>query len=382
MNYIHQDLTLKPMKKTTDVVKLAEKAKKKKRKKGKPKDKKEIKEKFDKAEQGTEFKLRQTFLMDYLKLSETERFMIGHQLRDLITGCTFRGLDCLTTIDSDDEDSFIMDYEAVWSPIYGNCFNIFAADESFGKSSLTGASYGLSLELQVQEDDYLGGGQTVASGFRVSVQEREGLPLVEEYGLDVNPGSLTSISLQLINITRHEYSDCTSGTWEEATHGAQLAETSFSYSLTGCQRFCVQHAVEQECGCFHPLLPPSSLDLCACALTDNGADSECVLGTSIEFDIGKRSCDCQASCQELDYEKLVSSTKLHGATEGTARVEIYFMSLNVKAIRETARYSLATFIATIGGSMGAWVGFSVCMIFEVIELLIDLGGRLACPSKM
>ena len=71
----------------------------------------------------------------------------------------------MTTIDSDDEDSFIMDYEvscyenafkidldylkAVWSPIYGNCFNIFAADESFGKSSLTGASYGLSLELQV-----------------------------------------------------------------------------------------------------------------------------------------------------------------------------------------------------------------------------------------
>ena len=28
-----------------------------------------------------------------------------------ISGCTFRGLDCLTTIDSDDEDSFIMDYE-------------------------------------------------------------------------------------------------------------------------------------------------------------------------------------------------------------------------------------------------------------------------------
>ena len=41
------------------------------------------------------------------------------------------------------------------------------------------------------------------------------------------------------------------------------------------------------------------------------------------------------------------------------------MSLNVKSITETARYSLATFIATIGGSMGAWVGFSVCMVFEV-----------------
>ena len=35
-----------------------------------------------------------------------------------ITGCTFRGLDCLTTIDSDDEDSFIMDYEV----FFWKCF--------------------------------------------------------------------------------------------------------------------------------------------------------------------------------------------------------------------------------------------------------------------
>ena len=26
----------------------------------------------------------QTFLMDYLQLTETERFMVGHQLRDLV----------------------------------------------------------------------------------------------------------------------------------------------------------------------------------------------------------------------------------------------------------------------------------------------------------
>ena len=26
----------------------------------------------------------QTFLVDYLKLTETERFMVGHQLRDLV----------------------------------------------------------------------------------------------------------------------------------------------------------------------------------------------------------------------------------------------------------------------------------------------------------
>ena len=128
--------------------------------------------------------------MDYLKLSETERFMIGHQLRDLvknlssenkqkriplslflffaiyiwqwsgkstlcisllvvrviqsrwyltscdlwffdlistitqITGCTFRGLDCLTTIDSDDEDSFIMDYEVFFLEMFSTLISI------------------------------------------------------------------------------------------------------------------------------------------------------------------------------------------------------------------------------------------------------------------
>ena len=48
------------------------------------------------------------------------------------------------------------------------------------------------------------------------------------------------------------------------------------------------------------------------------------------------------------------------------------MSLNVKSITETARYTTASFISTLGGSLGAWLGFSVCMMFEVLELLLDL----------
>ena len=91
----------------------------------------------------------------------------------------------------------------------------------------------------------------------------------------------------------------------------------------------------------------------------------------------------------------ISSTVLHGEGSKTSlRVEVthepsleensinipqvYFMSLNVKSITETARYSLASFISTIGGSMGVWVGFSVCMVFEVIELLLDIIAKVLC----
>ena len=41
-----------------------------------------------------------------------------------------------------------------------------------------------------------------AVGARLSVQERAGLPLVDEYGVDLAPGALTSLALQVVNITR------------------------------------------------------------------------------------------------------------------------------------------------------------------------------------
>ena len=45
--------------------------------------------------------------------------------------------------------------------------------------------------------------------------------------------------------------------------------------------------------------------------------------TSIEFDLGQRACSCAPACRELDYEKLVSSTRLHGRDgEGSLRVEV------------------------------------------------------------
>ena len=116
----------------------------------------------------------------------------------------------------------------------------------------------------------------------------------------------------------------------------------------------------------------------------------CVTGTIIEYDIGERECDCGPPCKELDFEKLVSSTVWPGkfatipfseiykvkpkdVEDDYLKVDIYYMSLNVKSITESARYNFVTFISTIGGSLGVWIGFSVCMLFELIELLIDVG---------
>ena len=63
-----------------------------------------------------------------------------------------------------------------------------------------------------------------AVGARVSVQDRETYPLMEEYGVGLAPGTLTSLSLQMVKITRHRYSGCQAVTWQDSQYGDQLSE--------------------------------------------------------------------------------------------------------------------------------------------------------------
>ena len=42
----------------------------------------------------------------------------------------------------------------------GNCYTVYAEDEDLGKSSMTGAAYGLSLVLNIEQESYLRGGPT------------------------------------------------------------------------------------------------------------------------------------------------------------------------------------------------------------------------------
>ena len=47
-----------------------------------------------------------------------------------------------------------------------------------------------------------------------------------------------------------------------------------------------------------------------------------------------------------------------------------------------ARYTTTTFISALGGALGAWMGFSVCMIFEVNPYIIFKCTRVAEVGKL
>ena len=163
-----------------------------------------------------------------------------------------------------------------------------------------------------------------------------------------------------------------------------------------CQRSCVQQTIQAQCDCSHPMFETDKQGYEYCDLVQDPTQRDCVSSIIVEYDIGERSCDCGPPCQEVEYEKLLSSTlwpskqttiafsELYNVNpeevkDDYLKLDVFFMSLNVKTVTETARYTLTTFISAIGGSLGVWVGFSVCMMFEVVELLVDL--CISCLKK-
>ena len=264
----------------------------------------DVLESFQDVNQSAVFRADQEFLLTFLQLSREEQFLVGHQFSDLVKSCTFRGVDCLAMLGSEELKIKFVDYQLHLSATHGNCFTLQTVSQVLGKSSLTGATYGLSLVLKLEQADYLRGGQTLAAGARVTVQEREAQPLIDEYGLDIGPSTLTSLALQLVNISRHAYSGC---------------DPTVSHSITTCQKVCIQRSVRENCGCYHPLYQTEGGDvLVPCDLVSGSKDEECVLELVVKFDTGMLECSCLPACAEKDYEKLVSSTVWPAATAATA----------------------------------------------------------------
>ena len=73
----------------------------------------------------------------------------------------FRGVDCLDSLTGNGES--LLHYEHFLSPSHGNCYTLLTRRKVLGKSSLTGAAYGLSLVLNIEHDQYLKGGQSMVS---------------------------------------------------------------------------------------------------------------------------------------------------------------------------------------------------------------------------
>ena len=86
---------------------------------------------------------------------------------------------------------------------------------------------------------------------------------------------------------------------------------------------CIQKSIQELCACSHPLFETVKTDRSCDLSVSSGDDYKCVTQLIVEYDIGDRTCECGSSCEETDYEKLISTTIWPGKQSALAFAATY-----------------------------------------------------------
>ncbi|XP_013380995.1 amiloride-sensitive sodium channel subunit alpha isoform X2 [Lingula anatina] len=358
------------------------------------------------------FEMRKRFGNIWAKLNYTTRETVGHELDTMIISCTFNGVTCSSA-----------NFTRFNNHQFGNCYTFNSGWDSsipVETSSNAGPLYGLSLEMYIEQSEYIGD-LSESAGVRVQIHSQRSMAFPEDEGFNIAPGYLTSMAMTRVEITRrpHPYpSKCRNFTTEESKQKSVFTSVhNVDYSVSGCMKTCYQRYVISECACGDPAYP-FSLDLEAFSDLKNNingttaesvdpcvsdADDECVAGIKRRFADDDLSCDCPLTCVDVEYSGVPSLAKwpskqymstLHATLasagahldniingkngmaaepgDNLLKLEVYFQELNFQKISENVAYDVFALLADIGGQIGFWVGLSIMALFEVVELILDV----------
>ncbi|XP_046612903.1 amiloride-sensitive sodium channel subunit gamma-2-like [Neodiprion virginianus] len=333
------------------------------------------------------------FLALYANFTEEDRIAMGHDATGFIRACTFSGKSC---------SNITLFFKTISSTSYGNCFTFTTTR----RTVMPGKDYGLSMELFLDQSNYIGGGLSPRAGARVVVHPPSQFPLPNENGLTIPPHTATSTALVQVQVTREKLpyiTNCTSG-WERTWYEAKVGD-AYRYSMEQCQRICLQLAFEDFCSCTHPIYMDISTGVSPCNLTSDNRDYACVGRVLEEFETRTRECSCNMDCREITYNMKISQAAWPNENNwcdvaqrfGMARackyekyrsdyrvrekqlllqnvltIDVFFENLRVQSIDQHPTYKLQSFVGSLGGALSLYLGITLFMLLEVFEVFVRL----------
>ncbi|XP_013421470.1 degenerin deg-1-like [Lingula anatina] len=347
------------------------------------------------------------FQYQFAKLNDTERMAIGHNMTTFLVDCSWQGYPC-------DKSNFteFSDYK------YGNCFIFNSGMNKTVRSAARGGhTYGLSLELYIEQDEYIM--TTESAGVRVTIHEQNSMPFAEEHSIVVAPGKHTSIGISKKRFVRIDspYGDCKNYTEEENYELNAYSEyynLIVNYSREACFKTCLQRQIIRDCGCAHPSYPANATALQAswniaynknltnsrddpvlCNIANSTTHIECVDNIVDMYKKGQITCDCPPKCVEDTFEASVSSMRwpsdvyqmemlqtlsayvntdldLLKMRRNVLKVEIFYRDMNLETVTTNVAYSLTDLGSDLGGNLGLWLGVSVLTACELFNLILDV----------
>ena len=177
-----------------------------------------------------------------------------HQAKDLIVRCTYAGEDCNHT-----------DFSEVLTRL-GYCYTFNSPGRMpLLKSQGIGTRYGLSLMLNIEQDEYLEWPVGLDAGVKVMIHSQDQPPLPDDGGIAVAPGRNMLVGIQERNVLDTSTNAIGKRTGRcrdiKDTGGFNFLQERFQYTSPACRSDCFFTKITEECRCIDssaPAPPPSS----------------------------------------------------------------------------------------------------------------------------
>ncbi|KAL5010552.1 hypothetical protein ScPMuIL_012857 [Solemya velum] len=315
----------------------------------------------------------------YMNLSEDERRTYGHQLDTMMLSCVFNEYRCSP-----------LNFSYFHNPKHGNCF-VFnsGANDPILTTQHSGSTYGLSLELYIEHNDYIASLANDA-GIRIEIHNQTHMPFPEDYGYSLFPGARNSIGISMVEIRReiYPYGDCNKYTDDENTRLNAYVDTvnlPIHYSDKACKKTCYQRQMISQCGCCLTEYP------CVSKATTRVWTRYCNFtlradGKNDNYDMCSDLCHETVFSTEISMNMWPSNPHMRNyvlnphitynfdlltSRENVLKLDVYYKDLNYESIDTSYSYAADSLLSDIGGQLGLWLGLSVVTLFEFVELVFD-----------
>ncbi|XP_069762628.1 amiloride-sensitive sodium channel subunit gamma-like isoform X2 [Narcine bancroftii] len=332
--------------------------------------------------------IQEWYRLHYLNIMaqvpEQTKLQMGYSADDLILSCSFKEQPC---------DS--RNFSLMHHPLHGNCFTFNGGESGSAlQNNIGGSQNGLKMTLHVDEDEY-NPYLITSTGAKVVIHDQNEQPFIEDVGIEIQTATQTAMGLDLTVLQRlsSPYSDCT-------TDGLNVPVANFynkTYSLQTCLHSCFQMEMVRWCGCAHYEKPlPAETEYCNYIKFPGWIS--CYYKLRNQFIQEQLVCQkiCRPACHYKEWTMTLSVAEwpsspseewiLHilnweRGLKGNktlrkndlANLSIFYRSLNLRNITETAENNIVTLLSNFGGQLGLWMSCSVVCIIEIIEVFfIDL----------
>ncbi|CAG9862860.1 unnamed protein product [Phyllotreta striolata] len=248
-----------------------------------------------------------------------------------------------------------------------------------------GANLGLSVVLDAQVDEYYCS-STSSIGFKIIIGNPIETPKMADYGALLSPGvearfSITpsvreaSPNLRSVPVDKRQ---CYFANERKLIYYR-------TYSKSNCQQECASNRIYQSCGCVPYYLPKDPM-MKFCEQDDSPCVEDIQATVSKETKHSQKvSCSCYSQCSSLTYSSKINTGILDASVDTVFNLQavpekdtndytvlhLFFIDNHYEKIIKDRLFDFTDLIASTGGLLGVFLGFSVLSLVELIYTVVS-----------